>query len=219
MRKSIFARWRASFFTGLAVALPALLTLAVVKWLFGTISSFTDTLLFFLPYVLAPKAVYENGQSGPMFWHWSLLALLLAAVLISIVGVLARYYIGKRLIEWLDVAMMNVPIMNKFYGAIKQVNEAFSGNKNSFKTVVLVEFPREGMYSVGFITSEQHAEVQQKTKEKVVAVFIPTTPNPTSGFLVLVPEDKVTKLEMSVADGIKYIVSLGSIAPELLPKK
>ena len=134
MRKSIFARWRASFFTGLAVTLPALLTLAVVKWLFGTISSFTDTLLFFLPYVLAPKAVYENGQSGPMFWHWSLLALLLAAVLISIVGVLARYYIGKRLIEWLDVAMMNVPIMNKFYGAIKQVNEAFSGNKNSFKT-------------------------------------------------------------------------------------
>ena len=219
MRKSIFARWRASFFTGLAVALPALLTLAVVKWLFGTISSFTDTLLFFLPYVLAPKAVYENGQSGPMFWHWSLLALLLAAVLISIIGVLARYYIGKRLIEWLDVAMMNVPIMNKFYGAIKQVNEAFSGNKNSFKTVVLVEFPRVGMYSVGFITSEQHAEVQQKTKENVVAVFIPTTPNPTSGFLVLVPEDKVTKLEMSVAEGIKYIVSLGSIAPELLPKK
>ena len=78
MRKSIFARWRASFFTGLAVALPALLTLAVVKWLFGTISSFTDTLLFFLPHVLDPKAVYENGQTGAMFWHWSLLALMLA---------------------------------------------------------------------------------------------------------------------------------------------
>jgi len=217
MRKSIFARWRASFFTGLAVALPALLTLAVVKWLFGTISSFTDTLLFFLPHVLDPKAVYENGQNGAMFWHWSLLALMLAVILISTIGVLARYYIGKRMIEWLDVAMMNVPIMNKFYGAIKQVNEAFSGNKNSFKTVVLVEFPREGMYSVGFLTSEQHAEVQQKTKEQVVAVFIPTTPNPTSGFLVLVPEEKVTKLDMSVADGIKYIVSLGSISPEHLP--
>ena len=110
--------------------------------------------------------------------------------------------------------MMQVPLLNKFYGAIKQVNEAFAGNKNSFKTVVLVEFPREGMYSVGFLTSEQHAEVQQKTQEKVVCVFIPTTPNPTSGFLVLVPEDKVTRLDMSVADGIKYIVSLGSIAPE-----
>lgn len=215
MRKNFFAGWRASFFTGLAVMLPALLTLAAVKWLFGTISSFTDTLLFFLPHVLPPKEVYQNGQSGAMFWHWSLLALALAVVLISGVGLLARYYIGIRMIEWMDAAMMNVPLLNKFYGAIKQVNEAFSGNKNSFKTVVLVEFPREGMHSVGFITSEQHAEVQQKTGGKVVAVFIPTTPNPTSGFLVLVPEDKVTKLDMSVADGIKYIVSLGAIAPEL----
>jgi len=219
MRKSFFARWRASFFTGLAVTLPALLTLAAVKWIFGTISSFTDTLLFFLPYCLDPKLIYANGQDGAMFSYWSLLALLLAAVMISGVGLLARYYVGKRIIEWLDTAMMNVPLLNKFYGAIKQVNEAFSGNKNSFKTVVLVEFPREGMYSVGFITNEQHGEVQEKTQKNVVAVFIPTTPNPTSGFLVLLPEDKVTKLDMSVADGIKYIVSLGSIAPEMLPKK
>lgn len=219
MRKTFFARWRASFFTGLAVALPALLTLAAVKWLFGTISSFTDTLLFFLPHVFVPKEVYENGQSGSMFWYWSLLALVLAVILISSVGVLARYYIGKRIIEWLDMGMMHVPLLNKFYGAVKQVNDAFSGNKNSFKTVVLVEFPREGMYSVGFLTSEQRSEIQQKTKVKVVCVFIPTTPNPTSGFLVLVPEDKVTRLDMSVADGIKYIVSLGSIAPENLPRK
>ena len=215
MRKTFFTRWRASFFTGLAVTLPALLTLAAVKWVFGTISSFTDTLLFFLKYCHEPKLVYENGQSGSMYWYWSLLALALAVVLISGVGVLTRYYIGKRLIEWLDSLMMQVPLLNKFYGAIKQVNEAFAGNKNSFKTVVLVEFPREGMYSVGFLTSEQRAEVQAKTPEPVVCVFIPTTPNPTSGFLVLVPEDKVTRLEMSVADGIKYIVSLGSIAPEL----
>ncbi len=75
------------------------------------------------------------------------------------------------------------------------------------------------MYSIGFLTSEQHDEVQMKMKEKVVCVFIPTTPNPTSGFLVLVPEDKVTKLDMSVADGIKYIISLGSIAPEFTPPK
>ena len=220
MRKTFFARWRLSFLTGLAVSLPALLTLAAVKWIFGTISSFTDTLLFFLPYCpLDPKFIYKSGVDGQMLWYWSLLALVLAAALITTVGVAAQYYIGKRMLEWLDTAMMNVPVVNKFYGAIKQVNEAFSGNKDSFKTVVLVEFPREGMYSIGFITNEQRGEVQQKTKEKVVAVFIPTTPNPTSGFLVLVPEEKVTKLDMSVADGIKYIVSLGSIAPELLPKK
>jgi uncharacterized membrane protein len=219
VKKSFFARWRASFLTGLAITLPAIISLAAVKWLFGTVSSFTDALLFFLPHVLSPKKVYENGLSGQMFWYWSLLALVLAVGLISTVGVLARYYIGKRLIEWLDSLMMQVPLLNKFYGAIKQVNEAFAGNKHSFKTVVLVEFPREGMYSVGFLTSEQRAEVQQRTREKVVAVFIPTTPNPTSGFLVLVPEDRVTRLDMSVADGIKYIVSLGSIAPKFLPGK
>ena len=217
MRKTFFARWRASFLTGLAVTLPALLTLAVVKWLFGTISSFTDTLLFFLKFSLTPQQVYENGQSGPMLWYWSLLALVLAIFLITFAGVLARYYIGRRMIEWLDLAMMNMPLLNKFYAAIKQVNEAFSGNKNSFKTVVLVEFPREGMYSVGFLTSDQRDEVQQKTMENVVSVFIPTTPNPTSGFLVLVPADKVTKLDMTVADGFKYIVSLGAIVPETLP--
>ena len=122
------------------------------------------------------------------------------------------------MIEWLDTAMLRVPLLNKIYGTIKQVNEAFSsGKKTAFKTVVLVEFPRPGMYSIGFITSEQHEEVQTKTKEKVVCVFVPTTPNPTSGFLVLVPEDKVTKLDMSVADGIKYIISLGSVAPEYAP--
>ena len=217
MNKSFFARWRGSFLTGLAITLPAIISIAAVKWLFGTVSSFTDALLFFLKFFLNPKEVYENGQSGQMFWYWSLLALAVAVMLITSVGLLARYYIGKRLIEWLDAAMMNVPLLNKFYGAIKQVNEAFSGNKNSFKTVVLVEFPREGIYSVGFLTSEQRAEVQQKTQEKVVAVFIPTTPNPTSGFLVLVPEDKITKLDMSVADGIKYIVSLGSISPDFYP--
>ncbi len=219
MNKTFFARWRASFFTGLAVTLPGLLTLAVVKWLFGTVSSFTDALLFFLKYLVNPKAIYENGQSGPMFWYWSLVALALAVVLISGAGVLTRYYIGKRLILWIDTVMMTVPLLNKFYGAIKQVNEAFGGKKSSFKTVVLVEFPRAGMYSIGFLTSENHAEVRQKILQPVVAVFIPTTPNPTSGFMVLVPEDRVTKLDMSVADGIKYIVSLGAISPEFLPVK
>src|SRR6267154_1201033 len=106
-------------------------------------------------------------------------------------------------------------MMNKIYGATKQVNDAFSsGNKTAFRTVVLVEYPRPGVYSVGFITSEPNEEIRAKTKEKVVCVFIPTTPNPTGGFLVLVPEDQVTKLDMSVADGIKFIVSLGAIPPE-----
>jgi uncharacterized membrane protein len=218
VKKSLFARWRASFFTGLLIVLPGVVTLAVVKWFFGTVSSFTDALLFFLPHFLKPERIFVNGQSGAMFWYWSLLALVVGVVSISVVGGMTRYYIGKRLIAWADNAMLRVPVLNKIYGTIKQVDEAFtSGKKSSFKTVVLVEYPREGIYSVGFITSEQADEVEVKTNQKCVCVFIPTTPIPTGGFLIIVPEEKVIKLDMSVADGFKYIISLGAIANEYTP--
>jgi uncharacterized membrane protein len=218
MRKSFLARWRSSFLTGLAVTFPTLLTLAAVKWLVGTISSVTDLLLFFLPRKLTHEGlVYPNDGMGQMFWYWSLVALVLAVVLISAAGVLARYYIGKKVIDWTDRVLMRVPLLNKFYGAIKQVNDAFAGSKHSFKTVVLVEFPGPGNYSVGFITSEQQGEIQQKTGKNLVSVFVPTTPNPTSGFLILVPEEKLTKLNMSVTNAIKFIVSLGAISQEYPP--
>jgi uncharacterized membrane protein len=213
--KSLFVRWRSNFLTGLVLILPAVISFAVIKWLFGTISSITDLLLFFLP----KEWTHENVGAGKMYWYWSVVALVLAILIISVVGRMARNYFGKKMIEWMDATMMRIPLFNKIYAAIKQVNEAFAGNKHSFKTVVLVEFPSAGIHSIGFITSEQGAELQPKTKEKVVCVFVPTTPNPTSGFLILVPEEKLTKLDMSVAEGIKFIVSLGSISPEFLPPK
>jgi uncharacterized membrane protein len=220
VKKSLFARWRASFFTGLLIVLPGVVTLAVVKWFFGTVSSFTDTLLFFLPHYLEPKLVYENAVSGQMFWYWSLLALVVGVAIVSVVGGMTRYYIGKRLIAWTDSVMLRVPVLNKIYGTIKQVDEAFtSGKKSSFKTVVLVEYPREGIYSVGFITSDREDEVQEKIGQKCVCVFIPMTPIPTGGFLIIVPVAKVTKLDMSVADGFKYIISLGALAHEPSPPK
>jgi len=209
--KILLARWQANFWAGLAIVLPAVISVAVVGWVFGTVANITDTLLIFLP----RKLTHHDQGTGTMYWYWSLVALVLAVFLIGFVGLLARYYFGKRMIEWVDSALLHVPLLNKIYGATKQVNDAFSStNKTAFRTVVLVEFPREGMYSVGFITSEQENEMRAKTSENVVCVFVPTTPNPTSGFLVLVAENKVTKLEMSVADGIKYIISLGSLAPE-----
>ena len=217
MKKSHhFARWRANFFTGLAIVLPAVISIAVVVWLFGTVANITDTLLIFMP----KEWTHRGNGAGPMHWYWSLCALLLAVLLIGLVGGLARYYFGKKLIELVDLALLRVPLLNKIYGAIKQVNEAFSpSNKSSFKHVVLVEFPRPGSYSVGFLTGEDHKEVQQKTREHVLSVFVPTTPNPTSGFLVLVPEHEITKLDMSVAEGIKFIISLGAIAPDFTPAK
>lgn len=214
MQKTLLSRWQANFWTGLAVVLPGVISVAVLVWLFGTIARITDLLLFFLPQQLTHR---ENGN-GPMYWYWSVVALALAVVLVCLMGLLARNYFGKRIIKWVDSALLRVPLLNKIYSASKQVNDAFSStNKTAFRTVVLVEFPRPGTYTLGFITSEQHAEVQAVTNQNLVCVFVPTTPNPTGGFLLMVPEDKLTKLQMSVPDAIKYIVSLGSILPGYIP--
>ena len=206
--------WRANFFTGLAVVLPSAISIAVVLWLFGTIANITDKLLFLIP----PEWKYVNAQTGAIHWYWSVVALLLAVTIISLIGRLTRHFIGRKLIELFDIWMLRIPLLNKIYGAIKQVNEAFSSNKDSsFRQVVLVEFPNKGTFSVGFITGDQNQEIQARTKEKIVSVFVPTTPNPTSGFLILVPESSITKLDMTVADGIKFIISLGAVSPEFKP--
>jgi uncharacterized membrane protein len=161
---------------------------------------------------------HHDHGNGPMYWYWSLAALLLALSLISIVGLLARYYFGQKVIEWMDSTLLSIPLLNKIYSATKQVNDAFSAtNKTAFRKVVLVEFPHAGAYSIGFITSEQQEEVRAKTGKRVVCVFVPATPNPTSGFLLMVPEERVIKLDMSVANAIKYVISLGAILPEGVP--
>ncbi len=218
MKKDHFARWRANFFAGLAIVLPGVISIVVIFWLFFTVSNLTDTLLIFIPRRFTHQPLGGDVGAGPMYWYWSLVALLLAVVLTAVVGLLARNYLGQRLIEWVDASLSRVPLLNKIYGATKQINDAFtSGSKEAFKTVVMIEYPRAGIYSVGFLTSEVHQEILKKTGKTLVCVFIPTTPNPTSGFLVMVPEDQVTKLDMSVADGIKFIISLGSINPESAP--
>src|ERR1051325_1454230 len=206
-----WASWQTSFFTGLAVVLPAVLSVALLVWIFQNIANLTDTLLIFLPRSLT----HEDNGAGPMRWYWSFMALVVALILITLVGQFARNFIGRKLIQLMDAALLRIPLLNKVYGTIKQINEAFtSSNKSSFKQVVLVEFPRTGQHTVGFITSEAHAEIHAATGEKMVGVFIPTTPNPTSGFMVLMPDREITRLDMSVAEGIKFVMSLGSIAPE-----
>jgi uncharacterized membrane protein len=211
VKNTLLARWQANFWAGLATVLPAAVTFIVLFWLFKTVGNLTDPLLFFLP---RPWTHGNNGE-GEMYWYWSLLAVVIAVFLIGIVGMVARNYFGKRLIEWVDAGLLKVPLLNKIYAATKQVNDAFSPqNKTAFRTVVAIEYPKAGVYTVGFITNDEPKEAQEKLGEKLVCVFVPTTPNPTAGFLLFVPQDKVTKLDMSVADGIKYVISLGSIVPE-----
>ena len=205
---NIFDRWRTNFLTGLAVVLPALVSIAVCVWLFGTISNFTDKLLFFIP----EKYLRANAGRGEIFWYWSPIAFIVAVSLITVVGQIARFYFGKKMIEWSDRFLLRIPLLNKIYGTVKQVNDAFSNNKSSFKHVVLVPFPTAETFSIGFLTSEQ--SFPSPTGERLVTVFIPTTPNPTSGFLLLMAATKITRLDIPVADGIKFIISIGSIPPE-----
>ena len=211
MKQTLWGRWRTNFATGLILILPAVVTLALLKWLFGTTTKLTNVLLFPVP----KEWKYINGVNGEIHWFWGLATLAIAAFLVALIGLLGRYYVGKKIIAAFDSLMLRVPLLNKIYGTMKQVNEAFSSDRgSSFQTVVLLEFPRKGLYSLGFITSEQNEEVQARTQENVVSVFVPTTPNPTSGFLVMVSERELTKLEMPVADGIRFIISLGSVAPK-----
>ncbi len=201
-------RLQANFFAGLAIVFPAVVSIAVLVWLFGTISNLTDTLLIFLPKSLT----HSDAGKGPMHWYWSLMALILAIGLICLVGRYARHFFGKRVIRMVDVAILKIPLLNKIYATIKQVNEAFANNKSSFKEVVLVRFPHGECYSMAFITGEQ-SFIPGKTGVKMYSVFVPTTPNPTSGFLIFVSEDQITRLSIPVPDGIKLIISAGSVLP------
>jgi uncharacterized membrane protein len=144
-----------------------------------------------------------------MFWYWSYVALLVAVLLICMVGRFGRAYLGRKAIQWSDRALMSVPLLNKVYGTVKQVNQSFSSNKSAFQQVVLAPFPYPGSRSIGFVTGEQHTP----SGHKLISVFIPTTPNPTSGFLLLLPAETLVRLDMSVADGIKFVISLGAISP------
>jgi uncharacterized membrane protein len=198
-------RWRRNFMAGLAISMPGIITVAVVVWLYRNVSDLTDWLLFFVP----KQYTHAKAGEGPMHWYWSLVALLFAVFLICLLGRLGRDYLGRRAIKWTDKALMSIPLLNKIYGTVKQVNDSFSNNKSAFQQVVLVPFPYPGSRTLGFVTGEQKIF----GPEKLISVFIPTTPNPTSGFLLLFPEEALVKVDMSVPDGIKFVISLGAISP------
>jgi uncharacterized membrane protein len=207
--KTAWAHCKADFLTGLAVVLPPAVSIGVVIWLFNLVSNVTDGWL-----LLVPRGWrHAPDGAGTMPLLWSVLALALTLVSVGLVGRLARYYAAKRLIRLLDLGLMRVPLLNRIYRALKQINEAFMSDKTStFKRVVLVEFPRAACYSIGFVTSTQNGEMRTKDHIPLLSVFVPAPPL-TSGFIIMVPEADVVTLKMSVADGIKFIMSLGSVSP------
>ncbi len=217
-KKTIFRRGRRNFFTGLAVVLPVIISIGIALWLFNKAVDVSDILLYPFRYIPGVeltdiwKDATADAPGKELFWWWKVIAVVEAIVLTGLLGFLTRYYVGKKLVQLVDYVILNVPLLGKIYGTVKQVNQAFtSEKKSSFKQVVMVEFPRKGLFSVGFVTAEQ---VRTDEGESIISIFVPTTPNPTTGFLLVLPESKVTLLDMSVADGIKYIVSLGAVPPE-----
>lgn len=182
---------------GLLVVLPAGVTVFVLLALFR-----------FLDSLLGPVFTYLFGTRIPG------LGLVAGILLILVTGTLASNIIGSRIVRVFDGFMMRIPLARTVYSATKQISDALLLQKRgAFRQAVLVEWPRQGIYTIGFVTGETRGEAQEKTAQRVINVFVVTTPNPTTGFLCLVPENQVTPLEMSVEDALKLVVSAGIVTP------
>ena len=140
--------------------------------------------------------------------------ILISVFFITLVGGLSLSFLGKRILKIIDDLFKRIPFLRTIYSAILQMTESFSNKDNDKKSVVLVEYPRKGVWAVGFATKENKSEMAKKTNQKLINVFVPTTPNPTSGFLLMFPIDEVIYLDMSFEEASRFIVSAGTSSPK-----
>lgn len=190
------------FLTGLLVILPIFVTVYIIVFLINAM----DVVLKFIPPKYLPETYINIYIPG--------LGLILAVIIILIVGLLTRSIIGGKIVQLGEYIVDRIPIVRIIYTGVKQLLEAFFMQKrDAFKRVALLEYPRRGIYVIGFITGESKGEAQKKTNKKMMNVFVPTTPNPTSGFYILIPEDELTVLNMSVEDAFKLLISGGIFTP------
>ena len=193
---SIFARLRNYFITGIVVLVPIGITLYLTKF-FISISS------KLIPYDLNPNNYLPFAIPG--------LEIILSVIFITIIGGLSLSFIGKRILKFVNDLFKRIPILRTIYSAIGQMTETFAPRKGSKKkSVVLIEYPRKGSWAVGFATKDNSGEISKKTNSNLVNVFVPTTPNPTSGFLLMFPKNEVIYLDMSFEEASKFIVSAGT---------
>ena len=195
---------RKTLLAGLLVLAPITLTIYLLYQLFRFLDGILrDTILRFLVDRLGWTFI-ESPIPG--------LGILALLALLFIVGALARNYLGKKLFAIGDYIVTHIPLINRIYRAIHEISEAILSEKREiFKKAVLIEYPRKGLYSVAFFTQDTKGPVQEKLSEDVVSVFLPTTPNPTSGYLLFVPKEDAVDLDMSVEDALKLVISGGSI--------
>jgi uncharacterized membrane protein len=208
----MFSKIKSWFVTGLLVLMPLGVTFMVVKFLLDKVGR-PASLLFFGSWGQALNRQWLE-------WIASAISIAIVIVLITIFGWLSKFFFGRFLLLLTEKCIKRIPFIRAVYGTVKQIVDTLGkSNKAVFQKAVLVPFPSEGVYSVGFLTGCSSGETQAKTQETVWNIFVPTTPNPTSGFLIMVPKERVITLEMSVGDAIKLIISGGSVTPEALGVK
>ena len=194
-KKSLTLILRNYFITGVVVLIPIGFTLYLTKFLIGISSNI-------IPQNINPNNYLPYAIPG--------IEILISVFFITIVGGLSLSFLGKRILKLIDDLFKRIPFLRTIYSAILQMTESFSNQDNNKKSVVLVEYPRKGVWAVGFATKENKGEMADKTSKKLINVFVPTTPNPTSGFLLMFPVDEVIHLDMSFEEASKFIVSAGT---------
>ena len=205
----LFGFLRRNFIAGLFVIAPAVVTFVILKALVTTLDA---AILGMLPPKLQPETYLTRTLPG--------FGLLGGFVILVLIGMMARNFIGRGFVAWMEHLLYTIPGVRTVYKIVKQIVETLqSSQQDAFRDVVLVEYPRKGIWCLAFVTGKTKGEVQKKTDKEMINIFLPTTPNPTSGFLLFVPKKDLTYMDMTVEEGMKMIISGGIVVPEEASKK
>lgn len=196
------SRLKKIFLTGIVAIIPVVISVYIFFFLLGVIDNFLNVI---------PARIHPDRLLG---FHIPGLGIIFVVLLIFFTGLVTQSYLGGKLLKAGDRLFHNIPLFRNIYQPTKQVIESlFSGKVRNFRGVVLVEFPRKGIYTLGFVTGETRGEADMKTEGGCINVFVPTTPNPTSGYYIIIPEKEVIHMDMTVEEAIKIIISSGLVAP------
>ena len=198
---------RTAFITGLLILLPLGVTVFIIGIVLDRIGNPASELFF--------NFIDQNIRELPTVEiPLQLVSLLIVFLIITALGYFSRIFIGQLFLRFFERILTRLPLISQVYNTVKQLVDTFSQQKKAvFQEVVMIEYPRKGIYAIGFLTNQAKGEVQSLTGENLVNVFVPTTPNPTSGFLLMLPHEDVIPMQMSVADGMKTIISGGAVTP------
>ena len=212
MFKNLKNRLRNYFITGLLITLPIAFTIFILNFLFRILDGSLSPM--FTRLLIMAGALIKEGYRIPG------LGVFMTLVIIFLVGVVTTNVMGAKLLQLGEKILDRIPVVRNIYTGAKQIVTTIAAtDTKAFSEVVMVEFPRKGIWSLGFITSKTRGEVQEITDEEVVNIFIPTTPNPTSGFLIFVPRKDTSPLHMTVEEGIKMVISCGIVTPKMEDRK